>query len=520
MSSGRYQSRVFNLVSRQLLHWREEAARTLRRAKLATVWGTQIVLYPVYALFQTARVTGRQFQQTIRRILPQLQAAKEGIQQEVDVPSRSHLAPTVDTPIHRALIAVQQFELPILVQSTQSASLPGTAAPKALPPSKPRRGILSLFQWRPAIAPTAPPQPDAVVPVPPVPTAIALTSTTALAERPAAALDRLAESAIAQSQSGLDTSSQGETVVRGAIVVRGIASLVEQRTLVLVTVENETLDILTPEQQQQLRQRMIWEVAHYSRYQRMLHAAQRTQPYPLPPPADHPHLLPPVRLFRRLMAWMQVSSVAVAINLFQESALVLYSPVPSPGSNASSESDSLSGLARFWLDPYPNIPRSPSPSSPAFSTWEDEVLWEQNDPKSSAIIPAPSGGSRLQRFVQAGRAVVRARRSAPALQYSPQPNHPPPGQPLLAYADPVQPTVPLSSELVPPASATTLASSQPGSSFTTPSSVDETPWIEIQATVVGYVKHPLEQVLEWLDVGMSWIEDHLARVLHWMRDRL
>jgi hypothetical protein len=42
-------------------------------------------------------------------------------------------------------------------------------------------------------------------------------------------------------------------------------------------------------------------------------------------------------------------------------------------------------------------------------------------------------------------------------------------------------------------------------------------WIETNATMMGYVKHPLEQLLEWLDRAMLWLEEVLLRVLRWVQ---
>ncbi|HBL60467.1 MAG TPA: hypothetical protein DDZ80_19025, partial [Cyanobacteria bacterium UBA8803] len=42
-------------------------------------------------------------------------------------------------------------------------------------------------------------------------------------------------------------------------------------------------------------------------------------------------------------------------------------------------------------------------------------------------------------------------------------------------------------------------------------------WIETQATPTGYVKHPLERVLEWLDLGMLWLEELLIKLWRWVR---
>ncbi len=41
-------------------------------------------------------------------------------------------------------------------------------------------------------------------------------------------------------------------------------------------------------------------------------------------------------------------------------------------------------------------------------------------------------------------------------------------------------------------------------------------WIEIKAKSLGYVKHPLEQVLQWLDRLMVLLEDIFLRILHFL----
>jgi hypothetical protein len=44
-------------------------------------------------------------------------------------------------------------------------------------------------------------------------------------------------------------------------------------------------------------------------------------------------------------------------------------------------------------------------------------------------------------------------------------------------------------------------------------------WIETKATPIGYVKHPLVRVLEWLDRAMLWLEDILVKFWRWLRQR-
>jgi hypothetical protein len=510
-SSSRYQSKLFNLLSRQVLHWREETARTIRKVKVAAVWGTQIVLYPIYALFQTARLTSRQFQQTVRRVLPRLQAAKQAIQQEVDLPSRSHPAPKADTPIYKMLLAVRSFELPVSIDFSEAIALPTT---------EPIGSLTAAHDSETAIAPMQ--QGELVQHLP--------------TEAEIAATSPFTTLTTAEQEAALANGTQSNHVVtaQSKPLVRGIASLLETRSLVLVTLDNHLLDILTSEQQMQLRQRMVWEVAHYWRYQRTLHSAVRPN-HPLPLPADNPRLLPPVRAFRQLMAWMQQGAIATALNLFQESSLLLATaPTAAEHLETANPEEYHFALERLWRRlSMPVLPALPTSNS---VSWEEELAWEQTVEAGGAIVPM----SPMQ--------VVKSRLSgkAPVVKHHASPK----GVVLRSPAGRVakyqtqtgqldrqvqsesglmsQPNVAGSqrSDLMAPGSMATNATevlvSQPlHSELEQPiPASDEPPWIEIQATVIGYVKHPLEQVLEWLDVGMSWLETRVARLWQWMRDRL
>ena len=44
-----------------------------------------------------------------------------------------------------------------------------------------------------------------------------------------------------------------------------------------------------------------------------------------------------------------------------------------------------------------------------------------------------------------------------------------------------------------------------------------TDWLEAQAMPMGYVQHPLERLLRWVDRGLDWIERKLASVWQWLR---
>lgn len=89
--------------------------------------------------------------------------------------------------------------------------------------------------------------------------------------------------------------------------VRGIASSRCDRHLLLVTAENEVLDVLSPQQQHHLDRYLLKTVATY--WHKTLDIARPTpKPYP-------------VRIFQRWLGWMQRSPLAVSLNWFDEATL-------------------------------------------------------------------------------------------------------------------------------------------------------------------------------------------------------
>lgn len=100
--------------------------------------------------------------------------------------------------------------------------------------------------------------------------------------------------------------------------IQAIACAVNTHKLVLILEGNVIFDILTPEQQQQIEHRIRLELARYWQWKRKLYLKSA----PLGLPEDRETLLPPIRVFRQLMAWVQSSPVAIAINLFQEAEII------------------------------------------------------------------------------------------------------------------------------------------------------------------------------------------------------
>ncbi len=278
--SGRYQSRLFNFLNRQSQRLTDRFENTVRHLKVAAVWGAQILLYPMYLMVQAGLAAGRQISTSARERFPQLQTATE--EESQDNP------PTSDTPIQRVLEELQSLEF----QGQKLAEgLLGEGEAIALK--------LENLQYylEPCNLQLVPPANLQLVP-----------------------------SSNLQTANETDLSKTAEEITKQRCLIRGVGSLLETRTLVLVTRENQILDILTQEQQQQLSAKIILEVADLRLQWRLAQEkASKVVSLRFSTP-DNPHVLPPIRVFWELMAWVQTSPVAIAANLFQESTLA---PLPS-----------------------------------------------------------------------------------------------------------------------------------------------------------------------------------------------
>lgn len=128
-SSGRYQSRLFNLINQQTRRFADECARALRHVKVATTWSAQIFLYPFYALFEAARLASK-------NLLPGESPSPQP-QSESRVQSPQQLA--ADTPLMRVLEAARSLSLPesfVKEFPSEDSPSPTEAAPALAQPPK------------------------------------------------------------------------------------------------------------------------------------------------------------------------------------------------------------------------------------------------------------------------------------------------------------------------------------------------------------------------------------------------
>jgi hypothetical protein len=257
--------------------------------------------------------------------------------------------------------------------------------------------------------------------------------------------------------------------------IQAIATQLETKSLVLVTNQNQILDILTTEQQEHLRQRIIWEVANYRRYQQLRQASRRVL-LRLRSTAEGNHVLPPVRLFRSLMAWMQSSPIAIATNLFQEASLKPLEREPQTVPLISGISRIRSFLAQKFAPPL----LSPASAADLISPLPQNSLL----PSLRAAIDGP-----LAVTLDA-----------------------PPAPPV--------PAIPF------PTSLASIGVPEAGQGCLT-SHLDQTlpekrfwDFIETQATSIGYVLSPLEKLLRWLDKILLWLEERLVSLWKKVQKRL
>ncbi len=222
------------------------------------------MLYPVYLVVQAGLSAGRQLSSAARVGLPQLKVFTQ--------PQHPEQPLVADTPIQRVLSEVSTLELQ--VERLQEELPPGRLDGWTV-------GRSNLLTYQPTKEQSTNLQP---------------------------ATQNHPEQIAQESNEGW--------------VIHGVATLLATRTLVLVTIHNQILDILTPQQQQKLSAKIRWEVAHLLRYRRLVQASHGQVIRRRLSTLDRPRVVLPMRLFWQLMAWVQTSPIAIAANLFQETNLI------------------------------------------------------------------------------------------------------------------------------------------------------------------------------------------------------
>lgn len=570
-SSGPYQSRLFNLLNRYKIRWSDRVTQTVRQIKVATEWGVQTLLYPIYLMVQMGRSTRQQLEQQVYSS----SALPPGAELEVDAQLQYS---AVDAPIEQVLQAVN----PWLIEGNEEKRK--LEAPQTNIWGKlgkfiaqfrfhiPKKGQTRWFRHQnKALELTGNRLPQQV---------------------------EMSNLAISESQSLITNANLVETNSlsrrdKKVLAIQGIASLVESRVLVLVTQDNQILDILTSQQQQQLQQRITHALAAYRPYRRFLKTTTKKILQILPNfSSEKSKALPPVSFAWNVIDWIQTSPVALKANLFGESSLVsgssestemsyqrsplaelsiildrtlagletqsqnLVTLVHQVGNNLSIKTNQTETIKKrqfpgenlnadrehsepdpfqlqvlikaaidyFFGNAYGNgsssnlpnssnkIPLKPTTSSPSLPTASPEDPWLSWNDLFSDTLSAPTIDQTSQKLVTlAGETDKKslpeaARKPTKSKQWK---KH--------RIKSRLQPQKARALSVVQAQSTHVILRQQEdsnlnptytectSSSFSAPQETLD--WVETDATAVGYVKHPLEILLELLDRIILWLEE-------------
>lgn len=300
-SSGPYQSRLFNLLNRHRIRWSDRVTQTVRQIKVATEWGVQTLLYPIYLMVQMGRSTRQQLEQQVYSSA----ALPPGSELEVDTQMQFS---AVDAPIEQVLQAVKPFLIEgneekneLEAEQTNIWGKLGKFVAQFrfhIPQKNKTRWFGNQNKTLELTGKQLPQQVER--------------SNLVISSRQSLIVN-----------ANLDRTNSLPQRDKKVLTIQGIASLVESRILVLVTQDNQILDILTSQQQQQLQQRIIQALAGYRPYQGFLKTTTKKILRSLPDfSANNSKALPPVRFAWDIIEWVQTSPIAIKANLFGESSLV------------------------------------------------------------------------------------------------------------------------------------------------------------------------------------------------------
>jgi hypothetical protein len=614
ISSRPYKSRLFNFVNRRSLQFRDRVGETFRHLKVAAEWGAQMLISPLYWIFQPRDWTG--------------EVLGTAASDQALPPAETYLSdPPVDQPLEKILTAIEPwFELP-------DASVLTATLNDLKPENSPRKKeivLSSQFFQQIQQQLESPTQPENLA----LPPAIALQNPN---PRPLENLVSQIKNIFAPTQD---------------LVIRGISCVIENRQLVLTTADNEILDVLSLEQQTLLKQSIRAEMANYW-YERRLQWSISQKMLGFIPLVNEQteKVLPPVQLLCQTLHWLESQSFRPKLPQFNQSALVPATSLTT-GGNAliqkldqrvaaleSQENKLGQQLFQQFNQGLQIVRHSAVVESSLEKTGQiiqkidfPHQLQKLNDSRQlsqlkrlnaeflerisgkltqtnlgnaiaplanpgnalstpNAIEPIPPDPFQIQVLIQAAIAYFFGQKSANTHLSGQN------GQSFVASTDSIDdpwltwedlfidrsteinietstatnPSLPLRGMSKRPAlkpsqsgkiqkksrkSSKITRSTTPKSSqrpLTTPTTtLTQTPvsshldtileeaietalmttnsqergldaapdWIETEARAIGYHKHPLEQILEILDIFILWLEENLKKIWYWLRNRL
>ena len=338
-----------------------------------------------------------------------------------------------------------------------------------------------------------------------------------------------------------------------AAEIQNVASQIDSQTLVLVQKDDQILESLPVEQHQLQHPIDLGDqnlVSHPKPFQ------------------DSPNLIAPIRGFWQVMGWVQTSPLAVKINCFGESDLVQSVSFPQPSPEfihsldfaiAQVEDYSIIPLSQAthslvqqsqtlgktviqtWKNPHLSV-KSASALETGFDhyfyqvqslifaaidyffqdhqqTIHSEDIPEQFSGGISTLTPASLADPRLT--IDARTNNILSKFKKPKTR-----NHPIENNRIFQN---IQVSLNRFSTKTTPEDMGLISATVPKPLTKTPGCVidfDQIPpdpssptyepdWLEAQVTSTGYIKHPLEKILGWLDQIMVKVEEAIAKTWYW-----
>ncbi|NJM48810.1 MAG: hypothetical protein HC860_23755 [Alkalinema sp. RU_4_3] len=267
----------------------------------------------------------------------------------------------------------------------------------------------------------------------------------------------------------------GSAIDLTQITIIGIATDLTSQQLVLVAANGQTI-ALTSTQHHQLTRRILWELAQYG-YDYRTYLKQVRNPAILPSQFS-PNTWGIVKLFWGAMHWVHQGTIAQNLDWFGErQALAGETGGLVPTAHLVPTGDRLARAIAYF-----------------FGKRSIQVL-SAGAAAGALIQPIPVQGLT---------------RNAPTTRLA--------TQTLVDHVLAVQSGRPIAVEptFVQPAALPETRRNRNKLSWRSVFEIDPTDsWIETDATHVGYVKHPLERLMAWLDGGLSWLEQQI--VVLWQR---
>jgi hypothetical protein len=437
-----HQSRVFTFIGNHANQLKNTCARGLRQLKVAVVWGGQILLYPFQLLAQTNIFQPQISTPPSHSVLPQ---------------------PTSDINIEQALELVEEAGHPILLAPKERLRQQSGSANELA-----HKAPLAVDDW------------------------------SFIDE----SLWNTSHGNIAiKSQEISYSPSKSRQVTSSKPIIRGLSSLLIDRQLVLVTIDNELLDILTIAQQQEIRRRIgidiatTWHQWHTNKLfgDDSAHQLAGGKQLLIANESSIEREISPQNLFDRLSNWFQ----KIIRPQSQSSAIKL---------------ESIESVPPRSLDRLPPAQNPFTPQPPSFERWLEfpqlppinenlPITTQDNSVREIIAKLQPNWFKNLWNYYRDYIYIPSANQSEII------------HQPTEFELIPIEPKFDRITSIQSPEHQTPIVQNSVKLSAQFYRDLEHHPdWIEAESEPIGYSRSPLARFLAWLDRIVLSIENWLIKI--------